>query len=520
MLTAISSIAMAAMSCPAQAQTESAQPIAVEAQPLEEALVAIGRKFGVSITAPDALTQGKTAPALSGVMTVDQALQRVLAGSGLTYRIADNGGFIITPGDTSSNEGQNLIIVRGEGRARSLQETASSVSVTTEDDLAKRAGPQSLRSVLEATPGVQFNAVNNDGPTVRGSDSSGAIGGSGIFVGGARGRTTLEIDGREANLTELAFGSTGTWDIKQIEVFVGPQTTNRGRNAVAGAFYIETNDPTQYYEAAGRVVVGNFDTKNYAGVLSGPIIQDQLAFRVAAEVTEHDSFVDLALPLAGGDTTNPFGDFGFDPRESPSTNIRAKLLLTPDAIPDLEAKLTFNYFDTRRPQTELVDNARSGGRQINNPLFSIFTNEVYAGTLDLKYQLSDAFQLRNSTVYTDNTSVRLDSVPGSAGLFTEELVNKFYIDYDDPNSRLSGLFGVYYLRSWQDADLVIVPDVFEVLLDGNATSLGIFGEIDIPLTERLTLTTGLRYQRDDKDRSGGQPLLDINFDQTFEAWLP
>jgi hypothetical protein len=68
-----------------------------------------------------------------------------------------------------------------------------------------------------------------------------------------------------------------------VEVFRGPQTTLQGRNSIAGAIIVETKDPTFDYEADARAIAGNFDTQQFSGVVSGPLVKDQRAFRLSVD---------------------------------------------------------------------------------------------------------------------------------------------------------------------------------------------------------------------------------------------
>ncbi len=81
---------MVAAACPARAET----PVAaydMPAQPLGEALVAAARRAGVSIIAPTRLVDGLTAPALKGHYAPDEAIRRLLEGSGLVAeRVGDS----------------------------------------------------------------------------------------------------------------------------------------------------------------------------------------------------------------------------------------------------------------------------------------------------------------------------------------------------------------------------------------------------------------------------------------------
>ncbi len=102
------------------------------------------------------------------------------------------------------------------------------------------------------------------------------------FLGGNRPRVTLQVDGRPVSYNELAFGLTGLWDAAKIEVFRSPQTTTQGRNAIAGAIFVETAAPTFDWHA--RAIIGDAETRQVSVVFSGPIVPDALAFRAAADL--------------------------------------------------------------------------------------------------------------------------------------------------------------------------------------------------------------------------------------------
>ncbi len=89
---------------PLAAQAQSATPtdvavadIALEAQPLENALVELSRQSGIGIFAAGDLVEGLQAPPLNGSMTMEQALERLLEGTGLTWQRSAEGGYVVMP---------------------------------------------------------------------------------------------------------------------------------------------------------------------------------------------------------------------------------------------------------------------------------------------------------------------------------------------------------------------------------------------------------------------------------------
>ena len=93
-LYAVSALAMVAGVHTAHAQDTRA--FNIEAQPLGQALFEYSRQADIVVTVPAGLTNGKTAPAITGEMAPEQALDKLLYNSGLSVRRTGESGFILT----------------------------------------------------------------------------------------------------------------------------------------------------------------------------------------------------------------------------------------------------------------------------------------------------------------------------------------------------------------------------------------------------------------------------------------
>src|SRR5690606_40857378 len=82
----------------------------------------------------------------------------------------------------------------------------------------------------------------------------------------------------------------GLVDVERIEVLRGPQGALYGRNATGGAILITTRAPTN--ELEGHVEAGAGRNRYAAGAsLSGPIVEDELFFRLAARYDDSDGLL-------------------------------------------------------------------------------------------------------------------------------------------------------------------------------------------------------------------------------------
>jgi len=73
------------------------QPVDLQAQPLDAALATLARQTGARIAFPADQARGVAAPAIQGALTVDEALARLLAGSGWRAEAAADGSYRVVP---------------------------------------------------------------------------------------------------------------------------------------------------------------------------------------------------------------------------------------------------------------------------------------------------------------------------------------------------------------------------------------------------------------------------------------
>jgi iron complex outermembrane recepter protein len=153
------------------------------------------------------------------------------------------------------------VVVTARKRDESLQSVPITLSVFTPQTI-KAAGIESPRDFIAMVPNmtlVETQNVGNSFVTIRGiSQARNSEPSVAVLVDGV-----LETNPYEFN-QEL-------FDIKQIEVLKGPQGALYGRDAIGGAIIIHTADPSDHFEAATRVGVGNGPSEKAQLALSGPI---------------------------------------------------------------------------------------------------------------------------------------------------------------------------------------------------------------------------------------------------------
>ncbi len=425
------------------------------------------------------------------------------------------GGVAVAVAGSVSAEDTNRVgieetIVTGERIERSLLHTAASVAVFDEGRLSEQAGADRIEQVLDWVPNLQRGS-GDVGLTIRGQDTTGVLIGANAFLGGTRPRATLQIDGRALNFNEFIYGLTPIWDAERIEVFRGPQTTTQGRNAIAGAVFIDTKDPTFDFEGAARVLAGNYDTRQASLALSGPLVDQQLAGRIAIDWREHESWMNYTAPDIFVGANREDDDY---------MSARAKLLFTPSAVPDLNLLLTYSHLKSDNPQNETADEPYGDRIQgIQNG--AQWDTAIDAIILNADYALTEYVQASFTATYTDSRVERF-APPGAgdAVIDAEEFSYEGVLRFTSLDNRISGLFGLSYFSADQDESSDLSAFLGFGDFSDSQYSMGVFGEVTFDLTARLHMAIGGRWQKDKQDRSGSLGPVSLDYSESFSEFLP
>lgn len=389
------------------------------------------------------------------------------------------------------------VVVTGERTNSSGFETATSNRIFTTPNIDRSGHNLSATDLLKQTVNTVDLGSGNDLPTVRGVDGSGPAVGAVAFFAGTRPRLNLSIDGRSATYNEYAFGTQSLWDMQQVEVLRGPQSHVRGQNAVAGAVVMRSKDPTDEWEGALRLGLGNQKTRNIAGVVSGPIVKNNLAFRLSAERQQRESYE----PFVSYEPTG-------NPRRVENTNVRFKLLLTPENHPDFYSRLTLNHIRSRAPQNEIMGNTASRRFLKEKP---VFVTGSTSGIWDVSWQLNDYLKLENKLVYGryHNERLHLPMTVSPQGVPAElkgrELQWEPVLHFSN-KGRLKGLAGLHYFRSKQDEWVDIRSVGGRNTFDDRNSVRALFAETTYSPSEKWDITASARLEKETHKRSGGSGI--------------
>ena len=389
------------------------------------------------------------------------------------------------------------ITVTGEGVQRSELQTSSSLSVITNKDIERRPDFYSLLNVLKQTSNVLDTGLGNDVPTIRGVEGTSAHGAV-SFLAGVRPRVNIQVDGDSSNYYELAFGPKSLWDIKQVEVYRGPQSYSQGRNSIAGAIVMQSNDPINKFEAAAKADYGNQNKRQLAAMLSGPLIDEQLLFRFTVDQKGRKSYEHIANYHPAGDS-----------RKFKATTTNAKLLWLPSAVPDFYSRLTFKHVDSRNPQGEFKPTII---RDTYRPVHKTRTSSTI---WDAGYQFNDTWEFENKTVYSNYIRDRF-SLPSGAPSRVEghQWQVQPILRYNDGSYK--GLLGLFYLKAPQDDSILLgVRNLYHDVTNTKA----VLGEFTFKPIDIIEVNLSARYEQEKHTRNGGSNYV-LNYQSKTDVFLP
>lgn len=345
--------------------------------------------------------------------------------------------FAQTTAEISAERQIETITVRGEKTDRSIQDTTSSVAVTTALKI-EQENLQSLDDILNRTANVSA-MYGSRGFTIRGiADEAGA----------SNPLATIYLDGAALPSQIADAGPTDLWDIAQVEVMRGPQSTIQGENALAGAIVMRSADPTMDWAAKARVQFSDPSDRRIAFAGGGPLIEDELAFRVALEKRDFDGYVHNI-------TRNEPED------EVDALSARIKLLWTPKALPGFSARLTHLRDDSEGPYMYVysaIDQDDYYNNRINRSDAESKTDIVTdVTTLELNYQLNDLWSVSATTAKTrsdafrsyDNDQTEQNLAYGLTDGVFDTLSQELRLHYSGDNLR--ALAGLYWSRREMDS---------------------------------------------------------------------
>ncbi|CAK7258115.1 outer-membrane receptor for ferric coprogen and ferric-rhodotorulic acid [Shinella sp. WSC3-e] len=291
---------------PTSGRTARAAAFAIPAQPLSSALVQFANATGIQLFYDANLVRGKSSGGAQGALSRSDALNRILAGTGLVTRINGNTVTIVDPvaagavgsavdgstaletitvGGSATTEGSNSYTTSEStiGKtSESLRETPQSVTVITSRQIQDR-GITTLAEALDTATGVTVTPDQYYG--------------SGRFFSRGFEINNIRVDGGAVGVTS-AFDTISAVDLvkyDRVEVLRGADGLYSGNGEAGGVISLARKRPLDTFQASGELSAGSWNTVKSVFDVTGPLTQgDGLRGRFVGAFDRTDAFYDIS----------------------------------------------------------------------------------------------------------------------------------------------------------------------------------------------------------------------------------
>ncbi|NYZ13152.1 TonB-dependent siderophore receptor [Azospirillum sp. RWY-5-1] len=298
---------VATLPATAAAQTAS-QPFDIRPQGLPSALTAFSTASGWEVGVAAEVARDVTSPGVSGTMPAEEALRRLLSGTGVTYRMsgarsavlvrAPSGSLMLDPvtvegtGERATGPVMGYVARQSAMATKTdtpLIETPQSVSVVTRDQMDAQA-VRNLADALNYTSGVM---------TARNGDAS-SFGGDGIQVRGFGGDGTTGVsfneylDGLRLKGSGYVTSGLDPYLFERVEVLKGPASVLFGQTSPGGLVNMVTKQPSPNARHELVLQAGSDDRYQGAIDIGGDVTPDKrLSYRFAGVLLDSDGQTDF-----------------------------------------------------------------------------------------------------------------------------------------------------------------------------------------------------------------------------------
>jgi len=448
--------------------------------------------------------------------------------------------------------GLEEMVVTAQKREQSLQDTPVAVSAFSKDAIEQQR-INDVKDLNGLVPNVQFAASpsSTTGSTVaiRGAVTTNPAPTWEPTVG-------MYVDG--VFIGKVLGGIFEVADLERVEVLRGPQGSLYGKNTVGGAINFVTRKPSG--ELSGELTggVGNEGYWRAHGSIDTPAIGTvgeglgQLSANITLQHEERDGFTRGVADPVGSPLAAPAITDEWESLDSDAGRIALKL----DVTDNFEVGYAYDFSDKNNtPQAPHLTHAeadvvpfllpyivsedeRSDKLSGNVDVYEKADIEGHA--LHLSYDLGEQgifgnVQLKSITSYREMSWKDLLDIDGSP-------IDAFHsgrdLDYDQTSQelqivgsseRVNYVFGYYYFDETADVlNPITFFGVFGAPTSPNSygldsTSNAVFGQLDwkpgaAVLQDRLTVTVGARYTKEEKDQYISHPIVIDNNLQVQPEW--
>ena len=323
------------------------------------------------------------------------------------------------------------------------------------------------------------------------------------------------------------------FDVERIEILRGPQGTLYGRNAMGGVINVITKAPTNKFSAFAQTTIGNQGLQKYGFGVRTPAIKNKLFFGISGQYQKQFGFYTndltnkstfLHQPLKGSPTDGlRMGD-----EESYYSNLYLKWLINSKWNVTFNSKIQLDqsigasaYYQAvendsiakSEPYQFAVNDVGSNSRKISNTSLVITSYQkhfTFHSISSFQYVLQaydkiDQDLMTYDYAYGSSYKNKIgDAYPQS--VYSQELrltspVNKSKLKWTLGSYLFKQIYNKQYATVYKDLAYFFGSspgiEINRANLDNDG--LAFFGQADYSITKKLIVTTGVRYDIENRN---------------------
>ena len=456
-----------------------------------------------------------------GSLSVAAAVSMLLAGGGA--RAADASNADAEGGDLVLQE----ITVTATRRPEEINKVPVNITAYTPEQMDDQ-GVRQLDDIARLTPDLQFTHTSG----AAGNNSSN-ISIRGVFSDVGAATTGVYIDDTPIQMRNIGYWNANAFpkvfDLERVEVLRGPQGTLFGAGAEGGAVRFITPEPglnqySGYVRSELADTVDGAPSYETGGAIGGPIIADQLGFRVSAWGREDGGYIDRISPDTGQVVDS-------NTNHEQSFVGRAALTAVPVTNLKLTASMLYqNVYDHDRSQywstlSNASDDDFKQASRVTQPTRDTF----YLPALKVQLDLDKMAFVSNTSYFYHRDYASLDYTTYFGGIFDgnplqflpgdepsqafiynrqNTFTEEARLQSTDRDALVDWTVGLFYSDSTQnDADITIngqasytstlgsTPSFTEYTMARDKQIAG-YADVDVNVTHAFKLSAGMRVSND------------------------
>jgi catecholate siderophore receptor len=241
--------------------------------PLDTVISAFQTATGLRVEVQREEVRSIASPGVTGLLTAEEALERLLTDTGVSYRFTSAQTVSLEiAGPSQSIEVIGRIAPAMPKYTAPLRDIPQTITIIPKNVIEEQ-GATSLRDVLANVPGLTITAGEGGAPA-----------GDNLTLRGFSARNDVFVDG----VRDLGPQSRDPFNLEQVEVIKGPTSAYTGRGSTGGVINLVSKTPGLTPVFGFGLNFGTDRTKRFTGDVNTPVpfLGERTAFRMNAVVHE------------------------------------------------------------------------------------------------------------------------------------------------------------------------------------------------------------------------------------------